>query len=243
MENNIFVYGCPTLVEVNSKLNYTFDGATGNIDFDYANAIKNGDMNLFSLNYAENINRIKSDLGISMFLNNNIYDITNGYENILYVMKNGNEKLPVMLYKTFDEETNRLLVELGKNCLIYKNNILNDDINLLLFTKDGLFEIESREQLISLKDNNLRPKFIDKVYPENDTPSSYQKIIYERYLEYGASVLTGNYSEILKLFPQMNNRSFYLVYNAMKSYYKRSLISNFDFNKTFNTSCNESKKF
>lgn len=246
-EETSFLYKRVELITINSNFIYKSNSLSGKKEKDFDIVYNDDrDKNVLNNSFYSNIESIKREMNenkmIKLIKVGNVYEIVDGRHRILYILNSGIETtIPANVSKRFeDREVNVLLDYLiENNVLIYKNNILNDELNILLVKNNKMYEITSKEDLINfcnkLKNNNNLEEFsnIDfKIIPkefEKEYIKLYTNIIYKKYLELGDSILTGNFTNVIKYFDNVNNNSFYQSFKKAQEAYQKAKVFDYDF--------------
>jgi len=242
-----FYYKRRELVPINSSLIYYHDELSGDVSFDfdklysserYTDSFSN--LNPLKNSYQDNIRDIKNNSDISLFKKGNVYEIENGRHRIMYILKNGKEeKIPVYLTRRFENKKVNIILKYLKDFYdidVYKNNLLNDEINILINLYGKCYVIENEDDLIrffnDFKDNKFNMS--DSKIPfniENDNVD-YKDLIFNKYLEIGEDVLLGNFTDLCKYFDNINNL-YYQAFMRLQSEYQDSLIYGYDFKESY----------
>lgn len=250
-------YTRPELITIKNGFIYAGVQLSGNINKDF-NEMYNDDRysdsskkdNPKCNDYSTNICQIKKNRDISVRKLGNVHYIKNGRHRILYILENRREQIiPVKITRRVeDKEINIILCNLKKNYnfIVYKNNLLNDEANILLISNNLLYEIKNKNQLIefynniidkksnehfnhisfNIIDNNNRNKIINK----------YKELIFKAYLSIGEKILTSNFTEVVKYFNGEANSLFYEAYNMIQYEYQGAFVYGYDFKKLYESS-------
>lgn len=245
-----FQYSRRELVTIDSSFKYCNDELSGNIYNDFDNLYSNERyvdsfrvVSPLNRSYEENINEIKRNSDICLLKIGNSYKIENGRHRIIYLLKNRKEeKIPVLLTRVFEDKESNIIFKYLKevyNAVIYKNNLLNDEFDLLININGIAYNIKNKEELILFCDNLRKDKPNDSfdkvnfnVLGNSDDLSKYKNLIFNKYLEIGSSVLIGNFTDLIKYFDNVNNL-YYDAFNIMQSDYQDSLVYGYDFRKNY----------
>ena len=202
--------------------------------------------------YHSNISKIKQSTDISITKLGNLNKIKNGRHRIIYILHNGKPvTIPAKVTRRIeDKEINIILINLKKIFSISacKNNILNDEPNILLISNNMLYEIKDKESLIEFYNNIMNNKTNEHFSPikfniinninRNQIISKYKELIFKRYLSIGTKILTSNFTEIIKYFSGEVNSLFYEAYNIIQYEYQSSIIYGYNFNELYENSPN-----
>jgi len=179
----------------------------------------------------------------------NVYETEDGRHRILYLLNSGKSiSIPAKVSRRFeDEEVNIILKELTNyyNVKVYKNNVLNDELNILICLNDKLYEIRNKNELVnfynSVKSNNIiNISSTDfKIVPKNNIEKNreiiklYKKLIMQKYYELGETILLSNFSTLIKYFDNVNNSLFYDAFVSVLTDYQKSLMFDYEFNSQY----------
>jgi len=242
-----FVYTRLEIVTIDSSFTYYHPQLTGNVNEDYYRMYhderyKNKPSSLDN-SYEDNINKIKKGNDIRLTKYGNVYDIENGRHRILYILKNGKlETIPVWVHRRIeDKEFNQILISLKKDyhIRVYKNNLLNDEPNILILLNNFVYEIKNKTDLKEFYDNLKQGKSNDNFFAikfdelvcldDEEQISKYKELIYKKYVELGDYILIGNFTDIINCFEGVNYAYLYMAFNLMQSEYQKSKVFNLDF--------------
>lgn len=242
-----FCYKRRELVTINSSFVYYHDELNGNISDDF-NVLYSGERytnqfsNLSPLknSYEDNIIDIKRNSDIALFKKGNVYEIENGRHRILYILKNGKEeKIPVFMTKRFESKKVNIILKYfkdGYNIDVYKNNLLNDEVNILINIFGNCYVIENEEDLIkfyhNFKDNNFDKDTLKIPFDAKKEDIDYKDLIFNKYLEVGEDILLGNFTDLCKYFDNVNNL-YYQAFVVLQSEYQDSLVYGYDFKESY----------
>lgn len=248
-----FSYSRRELVTIASSFMYYNDELAMEVDKDfvylynkdrYTNSLSS--LNPLGRSYEENISDIKGSSDISLFKKGKVYEIENGRHRILYILKNKKiEQIPVMVTRRFeDKEINIILTDLinNYNVSVYKNNILNDEVNLLVKLNGIAYVISNKEELVLLynkiKNDEEFVEFNKISFDIANDNIDYKELIFSKYLELGSDVLTNDFTDLSRFFDSINN----LYYNAfvlLQQEYQDSLVYGYDLKEHYEEIKNE----
>lgn len=245
-----FQYSRRELVTIDSSFKYCNGELTGNVYKDFDN-LYNPERYVDSFrvisplknSYEDNINNIKRNSDICLLKVGNSYKIENGRHRIMYILKYGmEEKIPVLLTRLIEDKESDIIFKYLKeafNANIYKNNLLNDEVNLLISINGIAYNIRNKEELKLFYNNLKNGKSIDNFGKINfnlvgnkDDIYRYSKLIFNKYLEIGNELLTSNFTDLVKYFGQINNL-YYGAFKIMQSDYQDSLVYEYDFKENY----------
>lgn len=251
-----FSYVRPELVTINNKMIYKGFGLTGNIERDLevlyqddrygSMGVKEGPL---YRGYEANIENMRNQNDITLRKYGNVNIIENGRHRLVYIMAYGNEEtLAIKVIRRFeDKEINVILSELREKYgfSIYKNNLLNDEFDILLGYDNKVYNIKSKAELLKFydefkKDNSnisfssIKFEEIELDYNDKEEIADrYTLIIYDLYLKYGESIITGNLTDLIERLNIEGDSILYDAYNAVQFRYQYSKVHNTDFNQYF----------
>jgi len=240
-----FTYSRKELITITPSFQYDYPTATGNIQIDFQNKYQeeryiDRPQTLHPLNkdYQTNIEDIKTHTDILLKKVGNVYEIENGKHRILYIMKHGIPvQIPVTMTRRIeDREFNEILCILKENyqAKFYKNNILNDEPNILINIQGKAYVIKNKQELLSFyksirdKEPLTNYQSIPFDIKPNGNIKTYENMIYQKYLEVGDIILSSNFTELSKYFGQLNNL-FYQAFNMMQKMYQEAMVYQLDF--------------
>lgn len=239
------------LVRIDRNFVYYHTDLSGNADKDfyylYSNERYKENNSPLNNSFKNNLAIIKKSSDISMRKLGEVYCIENGRHRVLYLINQGVDvEIPVMLTKRLeDEEINKVLVELQGvyGALVYKNNILNDDVNLVIILNGNLYVIKNKNDLetfsyylrsgITIEEFRLTTFKLEGLEKDREIFNTYKKKIFEEHLRSNEEILCKNFSDILDLFDNSNNLEFYAAFVSMQGDYQKSLIFGYDFDEWF----------
>lgn len=238
----------PEIVTIDKSFIYYGSKLSGDVYKDY-NLLYNDDRygnnpsNPLKRGYYSNIEEIKKSNDISIRKLGNVNEIKNGRHRIIYILYN--EKtvaIPAKVTRRIeDKQFNIILNELKikYNIYVYKNNILNDQPNVLLYYKEKLYEIRNKEELIKIYDNlqnNTEITFCPSISfvmindkNRNKIMNEYRTIIVSKYLSVGEKLITNNFTDTIKYFEGNINSVFYDAFISIQFLYRYCQIHNHDF--------------
>lgn len=250
-----FSYVRPELYEITSDDIYIGFNLTGILEEDlnilYSDD-RYGELDKFTnplfKSYEANIEQIRKNKDISINKFGDLIRIENGRHRLVYIMSQGEkEKIPVKVIRRFeDREINLILLKLvhkyGIN--IYKNNLLNDDFDIIL-EKDNIgYNITSKDELIKLLnafENNIDieiPSFAFETYnleylDREEIINRYTIIIYNLYLKYGNRIIEGNLTDIISILNTSGDSLLEEAFNFVQYRYQYSKVYNENFDAYF----------
>lgn len=239
IDNNFKYYGMNLSSNPNTDFKLLYSDERYNDTKEPSNPLNN--------DYHSNISKIKQSTDISITKLGNLNKIKNGRHRIVYILHNGKtETIPAKVTRRIeDKETNIILINLKKhfNISVCKNNILNDEPNILLFANNMLYEIKDKKSLIEFYNNVINKKTNEHFNPikfnivnninRNQIINKYKEIIFKRYLNEGTKILTGNFTDAIKYFVGEANSLFYEAYNLMQYEYQNSIVHGYNFNELY----------
>ena len=242
-EETAFTYIRTELITINPSLIYYHQDLSGNIYEDYNFLYQNKEKykNILNNSYETNVAKIKKSSDILLKKTGNVYEIENGRHRIIY--------LPIQIKRRIeDKEFNIVLNNLKKeyNISIIKNNLLNNEPNILIILNNKAYEIKNKEELIKFYNNlkqglqvdrsiNILPFDINNLIEidTNKIINQYRDLIFNKYLEIGESILNSNFTEIIKQFNSINNCLFYQAFISIQQNFQESLIYKNDFKESY----------
>lgn len=250
-----FTYTRLELVTINPSFIYYNSSLSGNIDKDFKllyedDRYGNNPLSPLNNSYYDNIEKIKKQSDIKINKYGNLHDIENGRHRIIYILKNAKEvTIPVKMTRRIeDREFNIILGKLKEKyqVSIYKNNLLNDEYNILIIVNGNMYDIKNKDELISfynkLNEGTLTNEFNCISFKIIETEDKikirqiiemYKKIIFQKYIELGEKLLNNNFSEIIKYFDNSNNSLFYESFRLVQSDYQESKILGYNFDEKY----------
>ena len=251
-EEIAFTYDRIEPITIDASFIYYNATLSGNIDEDYIQLYQDeryhkNKQSPLNKTYEENIKEIKRSSDIILRKLGNIYELCNGRHRIIYILKQRESvTIYVKMIRRFEDQETNIILNILKNkynIIIYKNNIFNDEQNLVIIFNGTLYEIKNKKELKEFYNNleNNKPNIsykktefdiLDKTNTSK-TMNKYQNIIFKKYLEFGDIIITSNYTDVLKYFPEGNNQIFYDAFNLLQKEYQESLVFQYDFNKRY----------
>lgn len=245
-----FTYTRTELIDINRGFMYYHPQLTGDVDTDFYllyNDDRKANQLFLGTNHYDNLERIKSSKDFEFIKVGNMYEIINGRHRLLYALKNRNsiQIKAIVRRRVEDKKVNDLLIELKKEYAIkvFKNNILNDDIDILIIYQGITYNIKNKYELINfaydLKNNCDLSKYV--IAPYIFLPSymfdelilDYKWVLYKIYKEENQYIFLQNYSDFIKAVPYLNNNVFYTAFTYLQELYNRSILYEFDFDELF----------
>lgn len=251
-----FTYTRCELLTITPTFRYDYQEATGNLEIDFDTIYQDDRyinrqsfMNPLNNSYEKNIQKIKSNTSITLKKEGNVYDIKNGRHRILYIMKHGIPvEIPITITRRIeDKEFNEILCILKEkyNAKIYKNNLTDDNPNILISINQMAYVIKNKDELISFY-KNLRNKtkgnyfnFLFNLNQGNNI-ATYENMIYQKYLEIGSTVLTSNFTDLFQYFGELSNQ-LYIAFQNLQQLYLRSVVYQIDFKTYYENQKNAEK--
>lgn len=238
-KDNDYYYTSYDNILINKDFKYRGNKVSGKIDEDYSKLINDERNNEVSSRYDVNIDNIKNNDNLIWLKRDiNEYEIIDGRHRLTYIINSGNEEvITVKVEKKFDKESNSLLNILKNKykALIIKNDILNEDLNLLIIINNKLYEIKGKDDLISFI-NNSSGYYINEIDMNLDTKlySNYIEMINNKYRDSLDILFNTDLSQILNEF-NIYNYTFIKAYEICRENYvmnlKKSELKCIDYNK------------
>ena len=237
-----FTYARPEMLHLNKKFNYYYYGCTGDAHQDYHQLYgderytKVDPLNPLARNYYDNVDSMKYSNNISINKYGNLYDIENGRHRLVYLLHHEwDVDIPCTVTRRIENrEFNIITAKLKRNyhARIFKNNLLNDDPNILICINNKLYKINGIRELKDFYSHISDLVYIRKYFIssfgilEYHSPVflTYKKELIEYLSEAGLGILDMDFSELLKRFPNHDNQLFYEAYNQLKISFLRSRI-------------------
>lgn len=242
-----FCYSRREALTIDSSFIYYHEELSGDVLKDFNNLYHGeryispfSNLNPLKNSYKENIESIKKNSDISLFKKGNVYEIENGRHRLMYILKNGmKETIPVRITKRFESKKVNIILKYLKdsyNIKIYKNNLLNDEVNILINISGNCYVIENEEELIKFYHDFKDKKFNDNIlkipFDSEIDNIDYKELIFTKYLEVGEDILLGNFTDLYKYFDNINNL-YYRAFTILQSEYQDSLIYGYDFKESY----------
>ena len=247
-----FVYCRSEMVKLDDDFYYYHPELSGNIVSDYKKLFgmsrydKDNTNNPLNRNYSDNYDEITRYNDIVLKKYGNLYHINNGRHRIIYLLNNNIDKkivIPVasVFRRIEDREFNIILKNMRNKygVEVIKNNIFNDDPNILVIYDGFMYQIDGVEELKEFSnnlDNNLSNDAFDKVvckknndYMDKDVINKCYSDLYDKYLEFGDDFIKGDFSNICKFIKMDNYYYLSKAYSLIQADYQRSLVFGFDF--------------
>ena len=239
-----FTYIRPEMVHLNDYFNYYYTDCTGDVYTDYHQLYgderysnEEEDNPLFN-DYYQNLDSIRNSNNIQVSKFGNLYHIDNGRHRLLYVLYHGwDEEVPCMVTKRIENrEFNIITYKLKKfyHAKIYKNNILDDNPNIVICLDGKLYKIDGINELQDfyafINNSDYLKKYYVRDFEIIDFGSArgilyrYKKDLIEQLSNNGMNLLNMNFSDLLKMYPKRNNQVLYEAFNQLKTSYLRSRI-------------------
>ena len=228
-------YTRPELVRLDSTFRYRYADSTGIVSEDYNMLCRderyssNAD-SPYKRSFSENLNSIVENNDIRITKNGGLYEIYNGRHRLLYLLNNGSSlDIPCLVTKRFeDREVNLLLLELKNkyHASFHKNSIFNDDIDVLIIIEDRMYNIKNKDELFDFENN--KEKYYVGEYKNYGLSSklsmAYEKRLIELAFEEGLSILEGNYTDILKYFPNLNTNLLFNMFSGLQEICAKNMV-------------------
>lgn len=250
-----FCYIRPELFEISSSDTYIGYNLTGDIEEDL-NILYSDDRygnsdqftNPLFKSYEANIEQIRKNKDMSIKKYGDLIRIENGRHRIVYLMsQNKKEAIPIKVIRRFeDREINLELIKLSKkfNANIYKNNLLNDEFDIIIEINNVAYNITSKEELIRLSkslengENIDIPSFefetVDLEYlDKEEIVDRYTLIIYDLYVKRGKRIVEGNLTDIIDILNVAGDSLLEEAFNFIQYRYQYSKIYNDGFDNYF----------
>lgn len=257
-DETAFYYRRDDLLLIDTDFIYESDDLTGKIYEDYRYLYSGeryvGNQSRFSpLNnsFETNLENIRKANDISFKKRGNVYRIENGRHRVIYLIRSGKSvEIPVNIARRIeDKEFNQRLISIGNDydIDIYKNNILNDDPDILIGYENALYRVVGNEGVKQFEDG-LKTNSLDSfesipfeplvVNPDEKKLSKekYKMLILKSFIDDGETVVTGNFSDFIKgygdKFENINGPIILEAYKELQNEYNHSKVFGYDFLKS-----------
>ena len=257
-DETAFYYRRDDLLLIDTDFIYESDDLTGKIYEDYRYLYSGeryvGNQSRFSpLNnsFETNLENIRKANDISFKKRGNVYRIENGRHRVIYLIRSGKSvEIPVNIARRIeDKEFNQRLISIGNDydIDIYKNNILNDDPDILIRYGNALYRVVGNEGVKQFEDG-LKTNSLDSfesipfeplvVNPDEKKLSKekYKMLILKSFIDDGETVVTGNFSDFIKgygdKFENINGPIILEAYKELQNEYNHSKVFGYDFLKS-----------
>ena len=257
-DETAFYYRRDDLLLIDTDFIYESDDLTGKIYEDYRYLYSGeryvGNQSRFSpLNnsFETNLENIRKANDISFKKRGNVYRIENGRHRVIYLIRSGKSvEIPVNIARRIeDKEFNQRLISIGNDydIDIYKNNILNDDPDILIRYENTLYRVVGNEGVKQFEDG-LKTNSLDSfesipfeplvVNPDEKKLSKekYKMLILKSFIDDGETVVTGNFSDFIKgygdKFENINGPIILEAYKELQNEYNHSKVFGYDFLKS-----------
>lgn len=257
-DETAFYYRRDDLLLIDTDFIYESDDLTGKIYEDYRYLYSGeryvGNQSRFSpLNnsFETNLENIRKANDISFKKRGNVYRIENGRHRVIYLIRSGKSvEIPVNIARRIeDKEFNQRLISIGNDydIDIYKNNILNDDPDILIRYENALYRVVGNEGVKQFEDG-LKTNSLDSfesipfeplvVNPDEKKSSKekYKMLILKSFIDDGETVVTGNFSDFIKgygdKFEKINGPIILDAYKELQNEYNHSKVFGYDFLKS-----------
>ena len=247
-----FHYTRPEMVHLDKNFHYYYADSSNDIDYDYKQLYKderysNEENSPLLRNYYENLDSIKVFNNIQVSKYGNLFKIDNGRHRILYLLHHGwDVDIPCSVTRRIEnKDFNIITHKLKKNYYahFYKNNLLNDEANILIDLNGRLYKTNGVDELKDfynhVRDINYLKKYFVSDFDSIDIRDKgeiyyYRKELIKYLSDSGIDMLNMDFSDLLKKYPKYNNQLFYDVFNQLKTIYLRSRVfeSEKDLSKT-----------
>lgn len=192
--------------------------------------------------------RMKNDIQLRKY--GNVYEIENGRHRLLYLLR-ASEKVTIPVHITRrieDEDFNKTLNALKKDFGVraYKNNLLDDEPNILIEYDGIAYEVPDIESLHVFSDNirngrsneefNSFDFNLDDNGIKKEIIKKYKLMIFERYKKDGETALTSNFTDAIKNYEGVNSRLFLEAYVLMQSDYQTAKVFKYSFENSVRNS-------
>ena len=238
-----FTYTRPEMVSLDKDFNYYYVDCTGDICQDYYQLYKDERYNVdddspLRNGYYSNLNSINYSNNIQIIKLGNMYSIDNGRHRLLYVLYHSiSENIPCTVTRRIeDKEFNIITNKLSKNnnAYLYKNNIFNDDPDIVICLNNKLYNTRSIEEIKDFYYHLNNKQYLSKYYVSDfhivsfsdslNTLYRYKKDLIEKFCEIGINFINMNFSDLLRIYPNYNNQLLYEAFNQLKTSYLRSFV-------------------
>ena len=248
-EDTAFWYSTTDLITFNSDFMYYHSNLSGDLEVDFYNLYNderyrnNPNSPLYNL-FSDNLEHIRKVNDIDLTRIGNLYVIGNGRHRILYLMYYDCEYgVPVSVTKRIeDEEFNLILLRLKDKYKIniQKNNLFNEDSNILINYLDKTYNIKSLDELkifeSKLNNNESLDEFFvsDYVIEKKGTGKKSFSYIRDKMLVFWLNfkdfdVLKGNYTDYLKVSGETNSNVLYEAFNVSQKIYQKYNLLGIDY--------------
>lgn len=257
-DETAFYYRRDDLLLIDTDFIYESDDLTGKIYEDYRYLYSGeryvGDQSRFSpLNnsFETNLENIRKANDISFKKRGNVYRIENGRHRVIYLIRSGKSvEIPVNIARRIeDKEFNQRLISIGNDydIDIYKNNILNDDPDILIRYENALYRVVGNEGVKQFEDglkNNSLDSFESILFEplvvnpdeKKSCKEKYKMLILKSFIDDGETVVTGNFSDFIKgygdKFENINGPIILEAYKELQNEYNHSKVFGYDFLKS-----------
>jgi hypothetical protein len=206
---------------------------------------KTKDNNPLKESFQKNYEKIKKFSDISLIKKGNVYEIVNGRHRILYLLVYGGEvEIPATVSHRI--ESKRVNITLGKLKREYgirplKDNIMNDDCQLLLIYNEKAFLVKSEEELLTFYEAVSNNYQLDEFYFDtfkniNGTNKEkdrlriiYDRFILSKYEELGDDIITSNFTDFCSKCSVSGNYLLYHAFSNFKFDYTKAHVLGYDF--------------
>lgn len=257
-DETAFYYRRDDLLLIDTDFIYESDDLTGKVYEDYRYLYSGeryvGNQSRFSpLNnsFETNLENIRKANDISFKKRGNVYRIENGRHRVIYLIRSGKSvEIPVNIARRIeDKEFNQRLISIGNDydIDIYKNNILNDNPDILIRYENALYRVVGNEEVKQFEDG-LKTNSLDsfesipfeplEVNPDEkkSCKEKYKMLILKSFIDDGENVVTGNFSDFIKgygdKFENINGPIILEAYKELQNEYNHSKVFGYDFLKS-----------
>ena len=200
--------------------------------------------------FEENLADIRRKNDIQLRKYGNVYEIENGRHRLLYLLRAAEiVTIPVHITRRIEDESfNKILGALKKDFGVkaYKNNLLDDNPNILIEHEGTAYEVPDIESLQVFSDNlrngisndNFNSFDFDQADKglKKEILQKYKHMIFERYKKDGEAALIGNFTDAIKNYEGVNPRLFLEAYVLMQSDYQTSKVFKYSFENSVRNS-------
>lgn len=259
---SVLFYSRPDFVTLDKSFIYYHEKFIGDLSKDYESIVNDGRYNAndfnnpFRNNYLINLANIRNHNDILLRKYGDVYCIDNGRHRLLYLMVCFNDvTIPIsnIRRRIEDREFNIILKNIidNYNVYIFKNNILNDDPNILIMYNEKLYNLCNKDMLrdfyYRLERNDdldiyyVGNSYFDRTARRRDEIDKYSLMLYDKYREFGSEFINNNFTDIMRCFKFENNYYLRDAFETMQFNYRRAEVFKYSFDKYYDVLLNLDK--
>ena len=238
-----FTFTRPEMIHLDKDFKYYYYGCTGDVNYDYHQLYKDERYSKKDFNnplyfkYSDNLDSIKYSNNLQISKYGKLNCIDNGRHRIVYLLNHGwDVDIPCTVTRRIENREFNIITDIlmkKYNAQIYKENLLDDQANIVISISNRLYKVHGVEQLKKFyycftNQRNVRDFYISS-FENMGLMNTYLLYIYKKELiellsKEGSLLLNMNFSDLLERYPKGNNQLFYEAFNQLKTNFLRSRV-------------------